>query len=218
MTSPAWVDEIVDAVLTVAQPTWADVLAAVAAILSAVVALVAINIARGQLRGLREQMEREARPYVTAQVVPGLHGSGSWDLVVENLGKSMAHGLKVDVGTIQKRDAKDYIAEPLQRFLESELTLVPGARIRVMWSSDFQGSSPAGIQDSRTATLTYWGEADPSRRGKPFIEVYPIYDSTAGHGMPTHNEGARASGTDKDLRNIDSALRALNAHVGELRR
>jgi len=219
MANSSWVDEIVAAVTTVASPTWADIVAAGAAVVSAFVALGAILIAWGQLRGLRQQIESEARPYVTIQVVPGLQGPGSWDLVVQNLGKSLAHGLTIDVGTVEKRDNADYIAEPLKRFLSTELTLVPGARVRVMWSSTFEGTTPAGVQGSRTATLTYWGESDRERRRNPFTETYPIYDAAAGYGMPAPTEGGRAlNGPDKELKDIANALRTLNSHVGELRR
>jgi hypothetical protein len=49
--------------------------------------------AKDQLRLLRQQAEREGRPYVTLDVLPGLHGAWTWDLVVTNTGRTAAKGV-----------------------------------------------------------------------------------------------------------------------------
>ncbi|MEE3851928.1 hypothetical protein VZC37_16420 [Gordonia sp. LSe1-13] len=99
----------------------------------ALVAAATLGGAQTQLQLLREQAVREGRPYVVAEVVPGLHGAGFTDLVVANTGRTIAHDVTVDVGPLTKRNGDDHISDALHRYLSTPRTLAPGARHRVMW-------------------------------------------------------------------------------------
>ncbi|WGY04330.1 hypothetical protein QI633_11290 [Nocardioides sp. QY071] len=171
--------------------------------------------AADQLRLLQEQAQRDSRPYVTVRAVPGLHGAGFWDLVVENFGKSAAYEVTVDAGPITPRDANDHISERLADYLATPRTLVPGARERVMWRSEdapSMGVTESGAPAAVTCRLSYRNE-----QLDQFEETYPLDLMGYGAVVPMPTEGPRASGTGKELANIEKALRTLNVHVGELR-
>ena len=51
----------------------------------------------------------QTRPYVDAEIVPGLAGIGAWDLKVRNTGKSPARGLLLDLD--EWPQDSDHIAE-----------------------------------------------------------------------------------------------------------
>lgn len=182
-------------------------------------------VAKGTLGGtntqlglLREQAERDGRPYVTLDVVTGLHGIGAWDLVVANSGRSLALDVKFDFDDWQSAGEGDYITKNLIPFLRESQTLVPGARKRAMWRSERDsGSTEAGAPEHITLTAKYSDELQKQYSTEFHLDLRAI-KSVA----PAPQEGARTTGVSKDanksLADIDHALRTLNAHVGELRR
>ncbi|RMB69720.1 hypothetical protein AYK61_26595 [Rhodococcus sp. SBT000017] len=189
---------------------------AIATIGLVVVAHKTLGGAKDQLTLLREQAEQERRPYVVADIVPGLHGPGSTDLVLQNLGRSTARGVLVDIGQLSKRNDTDHISDPLRRYLRNPRTLVPGARHRVMWhdvGNPETGRAASGVSDTVPARITYTDD-----NGTEYSETNElgIEDMTSVSPVPT--TGPRVLGSNSELADIDHALRAIAGHVGELRR
>ncbi|GCE44917.1 hypothetical protein Rhow_000543 [Rhodococcus wratislaviensis] len=165
---------------------------------------------------LREQAEQERRPYVVADIVPGLHGPGSTDLVIQNLGRSIARGVLVDIGPLSKRNDKDHISDPLGRYLTNPQILVPGARHRVMWhhvGNPETGQADAGVPGTVPARITYTDD-----NGIEYSETYELGIANMTSVSPVPTTGPRRSGSNSELADIDHALRAIAGHVGELRR
>ncbi|MGU3432608.1 hypothetical protein ACNHUS_06275 [Actinomycetes bacterium M1A6_2h] len=172
--------------------------------------------ARGQLALLREQAEQERRPYVIAELVPGLHGPGSTDLVIANLGRSLARWVLVDIGPLAKRNDDDHISDALGRYLTTPKLLVPGARQRVMWhnvGNPESERSDAGVPGIVSARITYSDDG-----GTRYSETYELNIAHMTSVSPVPTTGPRRVGSGNEFADIDHALRALAGHVGELRR
>ena len=172
--------------------------------------------AKEQLVMLRKQAEREGRPYITLQVVPGLHGDGSWDLVVENVGKTMARGVTLDLGDIQPLDDKDYIVGPLKTFAAHPRDIAPSERLRIMWRYSHEDHNiEAGVSNTVTGCVTYSDDLE-----QHFTETRE-FTTQLSEAIPVPTTGPTSTGPDepaKTLKNINHAIRALSGHLGELRR
>ncbi|MBH0025027.1 hypothetical protein [Salinibacterium sp. SWN248] len=175
-----------------------------------------------QLRLLREQAERDGRPYVTADVVPGVQGAGTWDLVLTNSGRSVALAVKFSFEDWVANGEDDYITENLIRFLKEPQTLMPGAHKRVMWRADAVKAAkasypPIGAPENGKFLLTYSDELEKEYRSEISFSL-----SIVGAATPLPQEGSTSSDSapdeKKSLADINHALRALNIHVGQLRR
>jgi hypothetical protein len=178
--------------------------------------------AKKQLGLLREQAERDGRPYVTAEVVTSIHGAGSWDLVIANSGRSMATDVAFKFVEWSRGGKSDYITDGLLAYLHQTELLVPGARRRVMWrrEPDKDGGArvdAAGAPEAMKLTIEYRDEL-----GKQYRSEFAFDVSALGAIAPSPTEGTTRNGssddTSKILADINHALRALNGHVGELRR
>lgn len=193
-----------------------SVLTAAATIGLVVVATRTLGGARDQLILQTQQAQRDGRPYVAAEVVPGLHGAGHWDLILRNYGRSVARSVVASCDSLQVRDSDDYISAPLMTFLATPRTLAPGARVRVMWRMEGQtvGDHPeAGAPGKASVTLRYSDDT-----GEVYPDVYDFDTEALGAIAPVPTEGPSATGSGKELANVERALRTLNIHVGELRR
>lgn len=153
------------------------------------------------------------RPYVYASLVPGLWGAASCDLKVENFGKTPARELVI-LASSWPDDADDHL-DRLKRFLETPRTLPPGAAYRLIWSHSQPSDvdSDFGQGEVVDITLTYRDD-----NGGEWSEPYTC-DVAMMDIEPAPNEGATSTGPQGNaLNNINNALRALNVHVGSLRR
>lgn len=179
-----------------------------------VVAVFALRGAVNQLRLLQEQNHEQTRPYVVADIVPGMHGAGTWDLVVTNLGRSIALGVTIDIGPFAPQNERDTITEPLKRYLTTPRTLAPGARQRVMWRSDWKDMGRHfGAPRTASGRVTYADNV-----GIQYEEEYDLSVEGVAAATPVPTKGNTELGAGMELRNIELALRTLNVHVGELRR
>lgn len=172
--------------------------------------------ARDQLRLLRQQSEREGRPYVTLDVVPGLHGAGRWDLVVTNTGRTAAKSVTFAFDEWAPKDGSDHITAGLQKYLCATHILVPGARHRLMWRSEDDPKSSmteAGADASKRLTVNYQDD-----RGQDYVDDFDFDVGVLGVASPVPTEGPRKQGAGNELANIEKEVRTLNVHVGELRR
>lgn len=192
------------------------VVTALATIGLVVVATWTLGGAKRQLVLQTEQAEREGRPYVVAEVVPGLHGAGHWDLVVRNYGRTSARSVIISCADLRVRDDDDHISPHLIPYLATPRALAPGARERVMWRMDedaYERLSQAGAPGKTSVDVTYCDDI-----GNEYTDTYSFDVNTLGAAAPVPTEGPSAMGNGKELMNIERALRTLNAHVGELRR
>lgn len=165
-----------------------------------------------------EQAERDSRastrPYVYAELVTGLGGVGTWDLLIRNQGRTPARGLIVDATPWNDDD----ISTDLRRFCSQARDLPPAASLRLLWrmTADFaDGTKEAGQDEVVTVRLRY---ADD--QGGQWNEAY-VVDCTYGAATLAPFVGATTtsgSGTDRALKDINHALRAIGTHLGEMRR
>lgn len=196
------------------------ILTAVATVGLVIVAQRTLGGAREQLDLLRKQVVREGRPYVVAEVVPGLHGAGFSDLVIANIGRTLARDVTVDVGALEKRDDTDHISDGLRKYLTTPRTIVPGVRQRVMWRMEpHHGHSAAGADRSAVTGTVRYKDDD----GTVYEDCYDLSVDTMINATPVPSEGPKVSGGSRtkietSLADINHAVRTLNIHVGELRR
>lgn len=174
----------------------ADIVMAWATVAGVVVAFFAALFALSQLRMIRKDSRERTRPYVQLDVVPGLHGPGSWDLIIENRGASTALEVVIDAGDFAPLDAEDHIAPILGNYLLTPKTLIPGARRRVMWGFEPRDrDEKAGVLEPREATVSYFDERTASRRWlrrAPYLgDVYPGR-CLRSRGLPCPDRGQQA--------------------------
>lgn len=199
-----------------------DAITAIGSILTAigtgglvVVAHKTLTNAGDQLGHLRHDSAQQTRPYVYLEVVPGLQGSGSWDLRIKNLGASLAHNVQIDVGELEPLSADDRIVKHLAGFFRNPLTLPPAAHLRVVWRRDDASRDLLeGAPEVREVSVGY-KDVD----GNIYKETYTLSLVGWGQAMPAPQQGDRRnSGDNRELADIAHAIRALNTHAGEIRR
>lgn len=190
---------------------------AIVGAVTAIAALLTALVAAYQVHLLRKQMSDAARPYVVADIVPGLHGAGSWDLTLHSTGRSAARRVRIttEPSSWKRRNSSDHITEPLLEYLRHERDLPPGARQRVMWSYSRDDDQEAGGPAMATMTVTY--EDDEK---KSYSESFTFDTDVLAKVSPVPSEGPRKAGSEagRELMNIDRAIRNLSQHLGELRR
>jgi hypothetical protein len=115
--------------------TPADI-AAASSVGTFIVALVAVTVARRQLKQARELREEEAAPYVVADIVPDPVSSHLLNLIIENIGRTPARDVRItfDPPLEAARDhgfpVRDWA--PLRDGIE---TLVPARRLSALFDN-----------------------------------------------------------------------------------
>lgn len=185
--------------------------------------------ARAAIKTLR-QMERDSiaqsRPYVYAQVVPGLAGPRTWDLIVKNAGQSAARNLTAKLSSWPKDD--DFITEPLRTMFTTPQTLPPGTQVRTFWHMKAQQggqltdpktgarSSSHGFGDQVRITLSYQDDNQPTRT---YLDEYDLNMSAVGlTPLSTSGPDLPSSVDDPNSAALYKILGTLVRQVGELRR
>lgn len=199
----------------------ADVVVAWATVFGLVVAVAGAASAVWQLVQIRRDSRERTRPYVQLDVVPGIQGVGSWDLIIENTGASVALEVTIDAGELVPQSEGDHIVPNITEYLRAPKTLVPRARRRVMWAYDREDLKVcAGVLEPRIVKVAYLDDKKArSRWGRkhPYRGEFGVGDPLRGAAFPAPTEGAKPNSKDA-LQHIDRALRAMNTHIGELRR
>jgi hypothetical protein len=217
-------------------PTWVSAVAGAAGVVVAVIAIVLtytqVRLTGRQLResSVREAQDSEARtrPYLSIDIVPGLAGRPTFDIVIANLGATTATDVRLRLThhDFDKQSEDDQIGPALGELLAAGFDLAPSARRRLLWripgdtNTEPPGDIGAPISDTVRATYM-WDPADgrPSRHYEDRLQYdlsqYPFLTPAASRGSTT-----QGSPTDQNvhLKNLIHALRAIADHVGELRR
>ena len=209
-------------------PAWIE---AISTLVGATFTIVAILIAVRQVRltgrQLRESAEQEARnseertrPYVGVDVVTGLAGSSSFDIVFENFGRSTAKGVVVSLvgDTFRAQSDQDEIGPALGRLFAVPFDLAPSARRRVFWRMPEDAmASPRGAIGtpiSGEVQVSFLWDGPIRRRYTETVR----YDLTEYPKLiPMASRGA-TSGSADEGKNATLALRAIAESLGELRR
>lgn len=224
--------------------SWTDVVTAWATVASAVftlglliTAICAIKPAKRTWEAAAEanrQAERDSReqsrPYVTAQIVPGLAGIASWDLKIMNTGRTAARNLTMDYDQWPTKDEGDgapletwdVVSRAVHTMFVTPRTLAPGASLRVMWlldrrpKEDIESSSPPrGLGRTGVISLSY-GSDDP--KASIYNDSFEVMIENSGL-WPVPEDGPNPP---KDLGKVaqraDTLMRVLIRRIGELGR
>jgi hypothetical protein len=213
-------------------PAWIDAVAAAVGVLVAIAALV---FAYSQIRQTAKQMrltavreaqdsEERTRPYVGIDLVPGLGGSPSFDIVIENFGQTTARDIHVALAGAEfaAQSPEDEVGPALGRLFEVGFDLAPRARRRIFWRFPAdEHSTPSGDMGapvSGEVTARYSWNPGGDREQRTYEERLR-YDLTEYPKLtPMAERGAKANGPDAEAKNLVHAVRAIATHVGELRR
>lgn len=223
---------------------WTDVVMAWAAVATAVftlglliTAICAIKPAKETWKAAAEanrQAERDSReqsrPYVTAQIVPGLAGITGWDLRIMNTGRTAARNLTMDYDRWPTKDEGD--GEPLETWdivsrsvhamFTTPRTLAPGASLRVVWllergptESVKHSDPPRGLGRTGVISLSY-GSDDP--KAPIYNDSFEVMIENAGL-WPVPEDGPEPPSDLGEVANrADTLMRVLIRRLGELGR
>lgn len=213
-------------------PSWIE---AVSTSLAVLVALAALWFAYSQIRQTAAQMRstaaREAqdsedrtRPYVGLDIVPGLGGSPSFDIVIENFGQATARDIRVSLasGSFEAQSPADEIGPALGRLFARGFDLAPRARRRVFWRLPDDGdATPRGDMGAPISgeLIARYSWTPGGERDLRVYEERLGYDLTEYPKLtPMAARGAESQGANADAKNLVHAIRTVASHVGELRR
>lgn len=193
--------------------------AAVWAGFTAVSAMRASKAASDAAAEANEQMKLDSiaqtRPYVYAEIVPSLAGSGHFDLRITNVGKTAARNLHIQFDNWS--DQIDDVAEKVKLLFETERTLPPGCSIRTYWSLHGQftdGTTDVGMPDEGVIELFYQSD-DPS--APQYRDKYEVLVFRSGL-FPVSEDGPDPDGLSSKERKFYLLGQAIARSIGNLSR
>lgn len=154
----------------------------------------------------------QTRPYVYAEVVPGLAGQPTYDLRITNSGRSAARALTLTYDAWPAR--LDDVDEAVQHMFSNARTLPPGCSIRSIWrlEGNFEdGSTEAGLGKSGTISLHYTSD-DPS--SPKYLDSFDVMITNAGL-WPVPESGPNPDGLRGDALKFYRLAQTLVRRVGE---
>ena len=196
---------------------WSTFGTAVATLLLFVGAVWAGWSARGALRASREANEQakrdsvaQTRPYVYAEVIPGMHGIGAYDLRIRNTGKSAALGLTLEFD--RWPDDPDDVADAVELAFKTSRTLPPDCSLRMLWRLEagdertFQsGRTEVGLPTSGTISVRYTSSDEIS---PTYTDEFTVMIDNAGF-WPVPESGPEPTG----LHGADAKFYALGRSI-----
>ncbi len=170
-----------------------------------------------------EQTRRDSieatRPYVYAQITPGLSGVACWDIRISNTGRSCARELHLSYDSWPKQ--VDDVAVSVRTLLHTPRSLPPGCSIRAIWRLEAEpgagfddGTTAAGMPTGGKLTVRYPSD-DPS--GVAYRDVFDVTITDAGL-WPVPEAGPEPTGLHGEARAFYLLGRALVRRIGELGR
>lgn len=221
-TAPAWTDQMTAfSALATAVLTLPIAIFALWAWLTSEEALKASRAAADAAREANEQAKRDSiertRPYVFAQVLPGLAGPGCYDLVIQNLGQSAARRVMWTFSNPPSQP--DDVATPILAMLRTPRTLPPGASLRTYWRMEeptgfTDGTFEAGMPSAGELRVTYSSD-DPTH--PTYEDTFDFDIETAGF-WPLGAAGPEPQGLERRDRLFYKLGRDIALHIAELRR
>ena len=157
----------------------------------------------------------QTRPYVWLEVVPGLAGTGTYDLRIKNTGRSAARYVRLEFDNWP--DPADDVATAVRELFETPRTLPPGCSIRTMWrlEGDFtDGTSEVGLPKRGSIGVSYRGD-DPTE--PDYLDSFDVMIDRAGL-WPVGESGPTPDGLSGDARKFYVLGQALVQRVSELGR
>ena len=194
----------------------ADEWSAVAAWLTALVAVVAGIVAIGQLGEARRLRREQAAPYVVAYMEVSAAADSIIDVVVKNLGQTAATDVRVTFEPPLTRAATTEKGEPAEpvELPDSLPVLVPGQEHRTFWDTAI-GRHGRDLPDRHEATIIFH---DPTtgERTKPFrfvLDWGPLWSrqSVTVYGM--HHAATALRAIQKDVHSWREGPRGLRVYV-----
>lgn len=183
MNDPSWTDQMIAlSSLVTAVLTGFLVAGAWLAWRTAKATLTANRLAAEAARQANEQARRDSihqtRPYIHAQIIPGLASTSSWDLRISNTGRSTAKGLTLEFSA-WARDLDD-VSTQVRKLFETPRSLPPRCDIRTIWRLEgnfTDGTTEAGLPRLGTITVRYASD-DPS--APRYVENFDVQIENAG--------------------------------------
>lgn len=219
------------------QPSVTDWISAISTASGVLVAIIAALLVFIQIRQTTKQMratskqlaedsESTTRPYVFAELVPGMWGDGAFDLKIKNTGKTYARNIALELieGGFYENE-NDLITENLKKFMSLPFELAPNSSIRIFFyvPKDKRATPQinSGILPSGKLQLTYEYITDNQSEKKIYQDFLKFDLSILASVMPApRTGGTRGSGKshEKSLANINNAIRQATQYIAEINR
>jgi hypothetical protein len=197
----------------VSTPTLTDWIGAGAAILTLIVALVALRFAKNQIaeaqtaRALTAELdEARTQPYVVMFTRPSKATEVIVDIVIRNFGQTAAYNVTVDLAPWPERTGRSSQegAERI-RFPENIPVLAPGQEWRTMWDSGL-ARKDSTLPERHVGTLTYQGIRKQQFESAVILD-WGVYKTRQWVEVRTMHDAAKA------LREINSTMKKWNEGV-----
>lgn len=156
--------------------------------------------------GQRRDSARATRPYVHARMVPSIAGLDSWDLIIQNTGRTAAHGLLLQIDAENVPD--DKVTGPVLRLAAAGLTVHPGERIRTYWV--IEATKPVALGFPRATVTVRYNDSE----GESYEEVPVLLDPEDLGLTPVGSHGSHSVPTDNE-KDVVLALRGIARNVAE---
>lgn len=120
--------------------------------------------ARGQVAEAKQLREEQGRPFVIVDLAEGSRPK-TYDIVVQNIGKTVARGVQIRFDHPQPKSSMGEIAslDKLKIFRDGVATMPPGKEFRATFDSG-PSRHQADLPDVYSGSVTYSGPSLPSAR------------------------------------------------------
>lgn len=162
----------------------------------------------------RDSMER-TRPFVYVDIIPGLAGSGHYDIKIWNSGRSAARAVTLDYDSWPQPE--DDVTARVRTLFETPRTIPPRSAVRSMWrlTGNFSdGTTVAGLPTTGRITANYTSD-DPSQ--PHYTDYFDVLVDSAGL-WPVPEAGPNPDGLHGDSLKFYNLGQALVRRLGELGR
>ncbi len=183
---------------------------ALAAVTTAAVAVVAAVVAYFQVREARRTREEQARPFVVVDIQPSAVGGNILNLVIENVGRTLARDVKIRFSPALKTARPDYDLNNTALIREGIPTLPPARRIEVLFDVSHERLEN-DLPKRYEATVSF-----KDARGRPQEALSYVIDVSYLYGALTVDEYGPHH-TAKALRGIEKTLGKWTGRQGRLK-
>lgn len=134
----------------------------------------------------REDSAAQTRPYIWADLLPGVHGVQCFDLVIRNTGRTAAASLSITLPELPEVTSEDDATyrKTIQDGLAALTSLPPGAFRRMLWING--QDSAAGMPNQVDLRITYRGPEQlrgPKKGWAPWSKPGVVSDYDEVHAL-----------------------------------